>query len=286
MCQIAAEVLGITTDNITAAAIDTEFTPYDWKTVSSRSTFFSGNAVKLAAEDAKRQLIDLASKKLGVSPDNLVCRDGRVFANNEPEKGVSFKALAHYGNLSASGPIIGKGGFGLHAIDPIHPETGQSKRFSAYWMYGAQAAEVEVDKETGEVTILKMTAAHDVGKALNPLNCEQQIEGSLATGIGTALYEELVLDSGKAANASFVDYKIPRAKDIPELIPLIVEAAHREGPFGAKGLGEPGLSPTAPAISNAIYDAIGVRIKDLPITPEKIVEALKDKSSTGETREN
>ena len=287
MCQIAAEVLGITTDNITTAAIDTEFTPYDWKTVSSRSTFFSGNAVRRASEDARRQLIALASKKLEVSPDSLVCRDGRVFVNNEPENGESFKALANYSNFSTMGPIVGKGGFGLHDIDHINPDTGQSKRLSAYWMYGTQAAEVEVDKETGEVKIFKLTAAHDLGKAINPFNCEQQIEGSLATGVGTTLYEELVLDSGKAANASFVDYKIPRAKDIPIFIPLIVEAAHREGPFGAKGLGEPGLAPTAPAISNAIYDATGVRIKDLPITPEKILKALKEKSDTGDnTGEN
>ena len=278
LTQITAEVLGTTVDRISVASIDTEFTPYDWATASSRSTFFSGNATKHAAKDVKKQLINVASEMLEIGPDKLVCTNGRVFENNQPERGVSFQQIARYSHSSSDGLITGKGGFAMKRF-PMDAETGQSERPAAYWMYGSQAAEVEVDTETGEVKILKLTAAHDVGRAINPTNCSQQIEGSLVTGLGTTIYEELVMDTGKAANASFIDYKIPRANDIPELISILIDDPHREGPFGAKGLGEPGLAPTAPAISNAIYNAIGVRIKELPITPEKILAAIKAKKS-------
>jgi carbon-monoxide dehydrogenase large subunit len=282
LSQIAAEVLGTSVDQVSVAIPDTEFTPYDWSTVASRSTFFSGNATKHAAEDAKRQLLSVAAEMLRVSPHDLACRGGRVFVVNEPEKGASFQSIACYSRASQNGPIIGKAGFGLKDISLLDPDSGQGNRPFAFWMYATQGAEVEVDRETGEVKLLKLVAAHDVGKALNPMTCEQQIEGALVMGIGTALYEELALDSGRALNASFADYKIPRAKNVPELVLIIVEAPHKEGPFGAKGLGEPGLAPTAAAISNAIYDAIGIRIKDLPITPEKIVKALKEKARSGE----
>ena len=270
LIQIASEIMDIPTDQISKAMVDTQITPYDFGAVGSRETFFSGNSVKLATEDAKRQLISLAAEKLGVSSDDLVCAKGRVFVKREPEKSSTFEELALYGRSSKKGPIIGKASFDQTA------SAGQSQ-FSTGWMYGTQVAEVEVDRETGEVKILKIVAAHDVGKAINPFNCEQQVEGALVTGLGFGLYEELTLDAGKAINASFVDYKIPRAQDIPEIIPIIVEAPHKEGPFGAKGLGEVPNIPTAAAISNAICNAVGVRIKDLPITPEKIVRALQEK---------
>jgi len=275
LTQIVSEVMGIPVDKISIAPNDTEFVPYDWGTFSSRQTFCSGNAVRFAAEDAKRQLLAVASEKFGVKPDDLICADGKLSVKGEPDRVASFDEIASYSYLN-SGPIIGKGSFHLDIV-PLDPETGQSPRFIAYYMYATQIAEVEVDEQTGVVKILKLVAAHDVGRAINPLNIKQQIEGGLVMGIGTTLYEELVLDAGNILNATFVDYKVPRAKDIPELVPIIVEAPHREGPFGAKGVGETTLIPTTAAISNAIYDAIGVRIKDLPITPEKIVKARREK---------
>jgi carbon-monoxide dehydrogenase large subunit len=142
-------------------------------------------------------------------------------------------------------------------------------------MYAAQAAEVEVDLDTGKVTVLRLTAAHDMGRAINPQTCVQQIEGALVMGLGQALFEQLVLDQGRPVNPSFIEYKIPCTLDIPELEAILVEAEHREGPFGAKGLGEPGLAPTAAAIGNAILDAIGVRMCDLPMTAEKVLRALR-----------
>jgi carbon-monoxide dehydrogenase large subunit len=174
-------------------------------------------------------------------------------------------------------PIIGRGTFSVPEATPLDRETGQGAYPSAFWLYGAQAAEVEVDPLTGKVEVLKLAAAHDLGRVINPLNCEQQIEGAVVTGVGIALLEELIVQEGKPVNTNFRDYRIPTAMDAPEVASIFVEAAHKDGPFGAKGVGEPALAPTAPAIGNAIYRAIGVRIKDLPITPEKILKALKEK---------
>jgi len=137
--------------------------------------------------------------------------------------------------------------------------------------------EVEVDKQTGQVKILKYIAAHDVGRAINPMLLEGQIYGGGLMGIGYAMGEKMIFDKGVLKNGSFLDYKMPTAKDVPPVEALIIETDDKDGPFGAKGIGEPGLVPTAPAIANAIYDAVGVRIKDLPITPEKVLKALKEK---------
>jgi xanthine dehydrogenase molybdenum-binding subunit len=148
---------------------------------------------------------------------------------------------------------------------------------SMAYAYGTHGVEVEVDKETGQVKILRYIAAHDVGRSINPMLLEGQVYGGAAMGIGYALTERLILQNGKVMNPNFLDYKMLTAKDVPNIEPIVVETDDPFGPFGAKGVGEPGLVPTAPAIANAIYDAVGVRIKDLPITPEKVLAALKEK---------
>jgi CO/xanthine dehydrogenase Mo-binding subunit len=143
-------------------------------------------------------------------------------------------------------------------------------------MYATQAAEVMVDEESGRVRLLRMSAAHDVGKAINPLNCVAQIEGGVAMGIGSALHEEMIIDkTGKVRNPSFLDYHLVTSLDVPKMIPIIVECAEPEGPYGAKGLGEPGLAPTPAAIGNAVADAIGVRVYDLPLKPENVFWAIQ-----------
>jgi CO/xanthine dehydrogenase Mo-binding subunit len=232
-----------------------------------------GNAVKRAAQDAKKQLLTLAAEKLEVDPDDLEAEGGRVFVKGSPGRGIEIERLAQLSILSKSGPILGKGSY-IMPPKPVDRETGQG--YETIWMYGAHAVEVKVDRDTGEVTVLRVVAAHDVGKAINPLNCEGQIEGSVVMGMGTSFWEEMVLEGGKVLNANLRDYKIPTALNVPEIFPILVEEKHPEGPYGAKGLGEPALAPTAPAIANAIYDAIGVRIKDLPMTSEKILRALKE----------
>lgn len=285
LAQIVAEELAVPLSVISVSKADTDYTPYDRSTTASRSTFHMGNAVRAAAKDAKRKLLEIASNMLEIPPEELELRDGRVFAKGNPEVSVSLSQAIASRWGKREGTVIGAGEYLTKEGTPLHPETGQGSNPSVFWMYAAQGAEVKVDHETGKVDVLRLVAAHDVGKAINPLLCEQQIEGSLVMGLGGALLEEMVLENGKTQNSSFLDYKIPTASDVPEMQAIIVEVPHRGGPFGAKGLGEPALAPTAAAIGNALYNAIGVRIRDLPITPEKLLKALREKASESKGRE-
>ena len=275
--QIAAEELGVEVKSVQVVSPDTNMTPFDHGTASSRSTFHMGNAVKLAAADAKKQLFEVAAGFFEVRPEDLESRGGRIFVKGSKGPGTPISGIPMGITYGKGKPIIGRGTFSVPDATPLDQETGQGAYPSIFWLYGAQCAEVEVDPETGKVEILRITAAHDLGRVINPLNCEQQVEGAVVTGTGIALLEELVLQNGTPVNRNFRDYRIPTAMDAPEVTSIFVEANHKDGPFGAKGVGEPALAPTAPAIGNAIYNAVGVRIKDLPITPEKILKALKEK---------
>ena len=196
-----------------------------------------------------------------------------------PERSVSFAdvSMGVYGpdGRVVGGPVLGRGHYTPVDGTLLDPETGQGDKPAVFWMFAAQAAEVEVDEETGEVQILKLSAAHDVGRAINPNGCTGQVEGALGQGIGTALFEEMSLEDGRVLNPNLIDYKIPCTLDLPPLVPILVEEAHPEGPYGAKGVGEPGLAPTAAAIANAVYDALGVQIKTIPLTPERVLGALE-----------
>ena len=277
LAQIAAEELGLRAEDVRVVSPDTDLTPYDHGTSSSRSTFFMGNAVKAAAADAKRQLLELASEHLEANPLDLEVHEGIIRVKGSPDRAIRVRDVPKGGSyLTGRGtPIIGRGTSTVPDATPLDRETGQGAMPAVFWMYAAQAAEVEVDEETGKVRVLKIASAHDVGKAINPAACEQQIEGALGIGIGATLMEEIKFDGGKTTNPNFVDYKMATAMDMPEMVPLMVETIHDRGPYGAKGLGEPALAATAPAIANAIYDAVGVRIKELPITPDKVLKALK-----------
>jgi CO/xanthine dehydrogenase Mo-binding subunit len=177
---------------------------------------------------------------------------------------------------SRAGTLEGHGLFETDHIETDH-ETGQSPNVTAHWLCGATGAEVEVDVETGQVRVLHLATAVDAGRAINPFACNQQISGASVQGTGPALVEEMVFDEGQLINASFVDYRIPSFRDLPERItPIIVEEPHANGPYGAKGIGEAGIFAIAPAIANAIADAVGARVPDLPITPEKILRALRE----------
>lgn len=279
LAQIVAEELGVKPEHIRVVMPDTDVTPYERSTTSSRTTFHAGNALIAAARDARAQILEVAADVLEAHPGDLELRDERVWVKGVPDRSVPLAKLWRAGMYSRGQyPILGRGTYSTSGIyDPLDPQTGRSKRSTAFWMYAAQAAEVEVDLETGKVTVLRLTAAHDMGKAINPQTCEQQIEGALVMGLGQALFEQLVLDQGRPVNPSFIEYKIPCTLDIPQLEAILVEAEHSEGPFGAKGLGEPGLAPTAAAIGNAILDAIGVRMRDLPITAEKVLRALRER---------
>ncbi len=277
MTQIVAEVLDIPPETIYAVPADTFSTPYSWETAASKSTFFDGNAVKLAAEDAKRQLLDLACERFGVSKQEVVLKEGNIYPQDHPELAQGYGELCF--NIPYPLAVNGYGVFTIKDATDPDPETGQGKRNSAFWMFGGQGAEVYVDPETGEVELARMVAAHDAGKIINPMTAEGQLEGSISQGSGIALYEEMHFDAkGRLLNDSFTDYKIATSLDCPQMEVGFVEIApHRDGPYGAKGLGEPGIAPTAPAIANAIYRACGVRLNVIPLTSERIWRAMKDK---------
>jgi len=277
LAQIAAEELGVDYDKLTVVAADTKLTPFDLGTVASRVTYIVGNAVQRAAAQAKQILYEVAAEDLNVSPSGLASSGGYIYVNGFPEKRVEISTAAQKAYMEKGRPPIGAGTFNP-VTTMLDKETGHGKPYGTY-VFGAQIADVEVDTETGEVEVLKITAVHDCGKAINPLLAEGQVEGGVAMGVGYGLMEEMVVEQGRVKNPQLVDYVIPTAMDVPEIVTSIVERPDPTGPFGAKGIAEPALLPTAPAIVNAIQDAVGVRIRDLPATPEKILKALLEKQT-------
>jgi len=276
LAQIAAEELGISVDDINVVAGDTDATPPCLGLWGSRQTFIAGNAVRKAAYEAKKALLEAVAERLEASPEDLEIREGAVFVSKHPENRMLFDDAVKYSYEVKGRPLAGRGYYDDPISEPPDPTTGYGNPCPTY-TFACHAVEVEVDPGTGQVKVLKLAAAHDVGRAINPLAVEGQIEGGAAQGLGYGLMEEIIWDYGRVANGSANDYKIPSALDMPNIVPIIVESDDPYGPFGAKGVGEPGLVPTAPAIANAIYDAVGVRLKSLPITPEKVLAALKSK---------
>jgi carbon-monoxide dehydrogenase large subunit len=272
LAQITSEELGVPIERITVTSPDTDYTPFDASTTASRATFHMGNAVRFAARDAKEQILNLAAPILGANPQEVEAIDGEIRVKGGNRKITIGQAIKS--RYKAGLTILGRGSY--------YPEV-QGTMFSArsiFYMYGAQAVDLEVDPETGKIRIVKIAAAHDVGKAINPMACEGQIEGGVVQGIGTAIFEEVKYDAkGMMLNPNFRDYRIPTASDAPEVAPIMVEAAHDEGPFGAKGIGEMTLVSTPTAVANAIYNATGIRIKELPVTQEKFFDLMKGRSA-------
>ena len=284
--QMIAEEFKIPVSKVRVLNPDTDITPFDLGTASSRSTFNMGNAIIKASQDAKRQLFELAAKELEANEDDLETADSKVFVKGSPERSIEIKDLfipmviGGY-TLKEGAEIMGKATYYLPGVMP-DPETGASEKPAAFYMFVAQTAEVEVDTQTGKIKIIKIATANDCGKAINPMMVEGQQEGGvLSMGIGSTLLEEVITDNGVMLNPQFADYKIPTTLDCPDLADYrsaIIETAHRDGPWGAKGVGEGTMVCSAPAIANAIYDAIGIRFHDIPITPEKVLRALKKKN--------
>ena len=275
--QIVAEELSIPFNNIRVLPADTNITPFFPASNASRVTFYLGNAVKKAAQDIKEQLFKIAKDILQADKEDLALEQGLFFVKKEPERKVKIMEImkkTYPGGIS----ILGRGTYYQYKLGSFPSHVKVEIPTTEVWMYASQGVEVEVDTETGRVKILKVVAVHDVGKAINPITCEGQIEGGVLMALSNAMFEELLFnEKGKILNSSLLDYKIPSALDMPEIKAILVEEAHREGPYGAKGLGEMVAVPTAPAIANAICDAVGIRIKDLPITPDKLLRALKNK---------
>lgn len=284
LTQIAAEVLCCDPSKFTIRTGDTDHTPYEWQTVASRITYCAGNAIKLAAEDLKEKLLDLAQIKLGYIKRELYLEDGWIINRNHPESrmpmsdlalGLAFEDGSGYG-----GPAIGVGTFTLPNNINYDPATGYSPKPAAFWTTAAAGAEVEVDTETGVIEVKKMVESCDPGHIVNPELYKAQVEGGMMQALGTVLFEELKLKDGKVLNKSFVDYKIPTIDNAPEtFIAMGVEHPEETGPYGARGIGEPAMVPGAPAIANAIYNATGCRFTEMPITPERMLKALQEKAA-------
>jgi CO/xanthine dehydrogenase Mo-binding subunit len=269
MAQIAASEFGLPLKWVKIVSGDTAFTPISNITCASRQTYISGNAVKMATTKLKEALVEAGAKTLEDKVQNVKVGDGFLYSKQFPDHRVDLERLYYICKNEGISTTYDA------SFDPAViklDENGQGFPYSTY-AFGAQVAVVEVDLETGMVKVLKVAAAHDVGRAINPLSVEGQIQGGVLMGQGFALQEEFI----PGVTRNFKSYAIPTVWETPEIIPMIVEDPEPTGPFGAKGVGEPALIPTAPAIVNAVYNATGRRIYDLPLTPERVLKALKGK---------
>lgn len=273
MKQIGAEVLGIKVDEIDLVHEDTSRMPDSGTAAATRQTYNTGNAIKIACENMEKELFEKARIELGLnSTVGLKLEEGEVFLSFFPEKRISYKELSE--KYKGENIIEASGEFTAQTTE-MDPETGQG---APYWPYtfNACAVELEVDTKTGIVNLIRSTFAQDAGRAVNPKLLEGQMDGGFAMSLGYALFEELKLEDGVIKNNKFSKYLIPTAMDMIHIDNIIIEDPESTAPYGAKGIGEPVMIPMAPAILNAIYDAIGVRIKDLPVTPEKLMKAIEE----------
>jgi CO/xanthine dehydrogenase Mo-binding subunit len=274
LAQIVAEELGVDLDNITIMSKDSDAIPHDLGTVASRVTYFGGNAARIACQQVKEYLFKVAGDLLEANPKDLVTKNGQICVKGVPGRSIPIADVARYSLIFLGQHPIGNGTFKVTGA--LLDKNGQGNPVSAY-LFATTVAEVEVDTNTGHVEVLKVHSAHAVGKAINPMYVEGQIEGAVLNGLGYALLEDMVVEGGRPQAKNLADYKIPTSMDLPSITPIIVEDYEPSGPFGGKGVGEPGMVAVAPAIANAIYDAIGVRMKELPITPENILKAIEKK---------
>ena len=267
MAIIAAETLGIGTDDITVVSGDTDIDPFDIGAFSQRGTFTTGNAVKSACLDALKQLEKTAAEKLGVKPASLIFSERKVYPKGSPDKSIPFEDVVFDTLHSDEGRyVMGRGFY-----------NSPSKQPSLAYSFGAQIAEVEVDPDTGVVKLLKLTAAHDVGRALNPMAVEGQLDGQAFSGAGQILFEECVMENGQVLNPSRLNYRLPRPFEVPEMEHIIVETIDPYGPYGAKEVAEGPMVTTAQTIANAVSNAIGYSFKEMPLTPERVLQAIRDK---------
>ena len=266
LAAIAAEALGIAMDQVIVAKRDTDLAPYTGQSGGSRIVYSQGTAVQRAAEDTVQKLVALAAERLGLPEDALGCEDGRVYVMDNEPQGLTFAQLAAASVTSRGGPIIGTASLSSMPYTPV---------------FAAQAAEVKVDRKTGQVKLLRYIQAQDVGTAINPMAVEGQLDGGVVQGIGRALTEDQQFDpeTGAVRNPSFASYLMPLAIDLPELENVLINVPAPDGPFGARAVAEPpGFGPPA-AIANAVYDAVGVRVKELPLSGERVLAALNGQNA-------
>jgi len=280
--QIAAEALSVPIERISIVLSDTLTAPYDWSTDASRTTYNTGNAIVRAAAEVREQFLEIAGKMLEADPKDLEMDGGEVYVKSAPDRRAGYDAVVTYGHYVDGGVILGKGThFDPPEYDPPEDLQVEGWHFTSRpaLIYGTQIAQVEVDTETGRVEVISIHSAHDIGQAISPVGCEGQIEGGVSVGVGWACSEEMVFENGAVTNPTLLDYKIPTTLDMPEVHSILVEDPDPTGPFGAKGIGEPTLISTAAAVANAIRDAVGVRIQEMPFSPARVLAALQKAAS-------
>lgn len=274
--QIAAEVLCVDPGSIRLKSSDTDITLPCMGTFGSRVTFCAGSAVLEAAKNLKNQILKEASEILETGVENLETKGSAVYLITDPTTSLTYPQIASRVHFQKHSTLIGHGYYNGPEVSGDFDPVSYLGYPSPTMVFGTHVVEVEVDPDSGKVEILNVVAAHDIGRAVNPLLVEGQIEGGIAQGLGWAMTEALLFENGKILNPNFHDYKILTFRDIPEVTPICIETIDPKGPFGAKGIGECAMVATAPALVNAIYDAVGVRIKDLPATSEKIFQGLNE----------
>lgn len=278
--QIAAEGLNIPIEKIDIKVPDTDFTPYEWQSVGSRVTYTCGNSVKLAAADALGQIYKVAANLLEVPAEDLTFDGKMVVSTRDPDIKATIQEVADSCKKCTgegiSGPIIGRGSFVPSNMTNLDPETGQGNP-GMFYCFGATAAEVEVDPETGVITVLQLASSIDAGKAVNPQLCHVQLHGGTIMGLSTALYEEVKFDKGVMLNRNFTDYKIASIDNTPHIDSFIIETPEEKGPYGVRGIGEQPMIGVAPAIANAVCNALDIDVNTFPLTPERVWRAINAK---------
>jgi CO/xanthine dehydrogenase Mo-binding subunit len=280
LSQIAAETLSIPVKMVHYSShVDTDFSPHEWQTVASHTTWAVGNAVRMAAEDALAQIRAAAAQVFGEAPENLVLKDGEIYPSGQNQLAIPYAKFA-VGYRLANGaavnpPVVGRGSFVPKGLTFPDRTTGQGN-LAASWTFGCQGAEVEVDLDTGQIAVLRLISAQDAGRIVNPDTARGQVEGAMIMALGAATMEKLHFGlDGSIQNHSFVDYRIITTTDMPQLEVIFIETEDASGPFGARGLGEHGIVAVPAAIANALADALGVEFTEIPITSEMVYEALE-----------
>jgi 4-hydroxybenzoyl-CoA reductase subunit alpha len=276
LCMIAAEELGINVKDIELKRVDTAYTPVDPGSWGSRVTLLAGQAAQIAAREAKRKLLEVAAKEWQVKPEEIEIRGGKAFIKSDPGRSIPFERLARMACYSGTGAVILGTGYSGYGLEPSGLTSGFGNPGISY-SFTAQSAKVGVDLETGKIIVTDFTIASDCGRLLSPITAEGQIEGASIQGLGQTLYEDFIMDRGKTLNPTFLDYKMPLSMDVPNIKLIDIVTDDPDGPFGAKEASEGSIVSAPPAIVSAIHNATGVWMKELPVTPERIWRALKEK---------
>lgn len=276
LCMIAAEELGIKLEDVNIKRVDTAYTPVDPGSYGSRVTILAGQATQKAAREAKRQLLEAAAKTWQVKLEDVEIRERKAFITSDPERSMPFDKLARIACYSGTGAVILGTGYSGYGLEPLDLTNGIGNGGTSY-SFTAQSARVGVDMETGKITVTDFTIASDCGRLLSPIQAEGQIEGASVQGMGQTIYEDFIMDRGKTLNPTLLDYKMPHSTDIPNIKLIDIVTNDPDGPFGAKETSEGSIVSTPPAVVSAIHDATGIWFKELPITPEKVIKALKEK---------